>query len=727
MTLTPASVSARRRKGSSMKCRVCVIAALFSSALLATPIAGQSATKTTTAGVPPPTSSPIPIGPSAYLRITSAASDNFVYYHGGQLNADTFMYSGELFSLDLTKSWSKSYPAWTNLTLSTGTVKNPVAWGHSATMSSDQSKLYLTAPTNNQSDPFFYEYDIKTATWATISAPAAQAAAWSNRREAQLLTDPETGAIWYLGGSFNDNTETNEIDKFLNGAWSVNLATTEPDANRVDGPIPSVFNKFSAGTSHIYNNKIYLFGGFITTASGAPAYQSFQSLPVIDIAASPLIVRRQLTIGAVPPARHDHCSVLTASKKVIVFGGYDINTKTTFDDMWSLDLVTLTWQQIVPNNPTKPRYGHTCNIAGANMIVFGGQASAGSAGPVSVGFKDLQVYDVMTSTWMASYNPKKDTTPISQAMPGSSGPSSSKAKLSAGAIAGIVIGVVAFVAIISGIVYYRHRQRKLRAREAEMEKAAYLKSLGSPEERSQRKHSSQRRRRNNPYAASSPHSDSTRRFNNNGPGQGGGTSSISSPTMGYGSDLDTGVAAPGSFTGGGGGGGSNVQYLMQQLPDGTIAVQPVYLDHQPIQHLQHSPNMMYSENSSLGGFVNASLSPKKGTTQIQATDGTGVGEGNGTGTSPRPGHFVPPPAPPLAPNSAQGNTATNRFTAEASPYGELTSFSRGDGQPGSARVVQDPLTTSAIVVEEGDMDPFSSPVSARAVPHPSSPRQTRRH
>lgn len=146
---------------------------LLISTFLTTLVSAQSTSPTTTPTTLPTTSpQPTAIAPSAYLGTTSATSDNLIYYHGGQLNTPITQYSSELFSLDVTKSWSISAPAWTNLTVTSG-VLGPIAYGHSATMSKDQKTLYVTAPTNNKSSPFFYEYSIESATWSTASAPAA--------------------------------------------------------------------------------------------------------------------------------------------------------------------------------------------------------------------------------------------------------------------------------------------------------------------------------------------------------------------------------------------------------------------------------------------------------------------------------------------------------------------------------------------------------------------------
>jgi hypothetical protein len=104
--------------------------------------------------------------------MASATGDGQIFYHGGQLNQRELKYSNELYSLDVTKPWPISTPAWTNLT-STAAFGGPTAGGHSATMSNDLKSLYLTAPSGNASSPFWFKYNIQAKTWTADSAPAA--------------------------------------------------------------------------------------------------------------------------------------------------------------------------------------------------------------------------------------------------------------------------------------------------------------------------------------------------------------------------------------------------------------------------------------------------------------------------------------------------------------------------------------------------------------------------
>ncbi|KAF9190504.1 hypothetical protein BGZ51_008543 [Haplosporangium sp. Z 767] len=512
-------------------------------------------------------------------------------------------------------------------------------------MSKDLSKLYVTAPTGNTSAPFLYTYDIKTGIWSAQDAPSA--------RDAYLLTDTTTSAIWYFGGTLLNEFETNEFDRFLNGSWNTNIAVKDPLLGGDGSTL--LMNKFSHGTAHILDTKIYLFGGFSVTHSingvnGTKSYQSFQNIPWIDISTAIPTIGNQLTLGPVPPPRQDHCSVLTSSKRVIVFGGYDVNARATLADMWSLDLMTLTWQQIMAVNPRPPRYGHNCNLVGANMIVFGGRSSGELQDDVGYN-KDIQVYDVMKASWQNAYVPKEDLTPpslpIGTEANGGAGADRGNGGLSAGGIVGIVLAVLALVAVILGVALYRKRQKRIETRKAEVEKDVYLASLasdvgteGTDSRRGSSTNRRQRSHRNNPYQASatSPRSTSTRHLNSRAStaphtlGQSHSGGSIGGEPGTEEELLSDGIAeTPGG-----------VQYLMQHLPDGTIAVQPVYLDHQPLQ-LHHSPNMMYSESSSLKGYVNPPKTPSTSTAVMTATsDGATTGTRNNSNPILR--EFVPPPS-----------------------------------------------------------------------------------
>ncbi|KAF9921352.1 hypothetical protein FBU30_008637 [Linnemannia zychae] len=547
---------------------LCLSASLFSSSTAQ--VTGPVKPTGTATGGPAPTGTstpqpPVPAidAPNAYTGIASTSTKNFIYYQGGQLNQPgNITYTAELYALDVTKPWQKSNPAWINLTKPTSGAA-PQVGGHSAAMSPDGGSILVTAPWGDATKPFLYIYNIASTSWSTVNAPGANAASWTNRKNADLVTDPASGTTYLLGGSSAvDSTSTNEIDSYKNGDWTPQLTVNAATAGAAD------LNWFNSGTSVLFNSKIYIFGGF-SSSVGKRGYQSFQSLPYIDISTNPPTHGVQFALGNFPGPRQDHCTVLTDSKKVLLFGGYDANTKLSLADLWSLDMITMTWTQILATNPTKARHGHTCSIIGANMIVFGGLGIF--ADKTQAYQKDVQIYDVMLSKWMTEYAPKADNTAISDPPSGSNNSSSSG--LSTGALVGIVIGAVVVVGLAIGGFLYRRRQKQIEIKEAEMEKEAYLASLRPEGEDSAGKDSKLTPR----------HSPNTAR-----------ALGMSTPGMSHngayaGMDeilLNNAAGSPGM----GGQGQSNVQYLMQHLPDGTIAVQPVYLDHSGSASQMQSPS-----------------------------------------------------------------------------------------------------------------------------------------
>lgn len=121
----------------------------------------------------------------------------------------------------------------------------------------------------------------------------SQAPIWATRREAQLVTDPATSAIWYIGGATNGG-DTNEVDKFLSDAWNTNVPTVKKDAGSSGTGSPAIMGSYSAGTSHLIDGKIYIFGGFASAASSPRTYQTFQNLPWLDISTTPPTIGTQV-------------------------------------------------------------------------------------------------------------------------------------------------------------------------------------------------------------------------------------------------------------------------------------------------------------------------------------------------------------------------------------------------------------------------------------------------
>nr|PUA88465.1 putative kelch repeat protein [Toxoplasma gondii TgCATBr9]CEL72511.1 TPA: kelch motif domain-containing protein [Toxoplasma gondii VEG] len=76
--------------------------------------------------------------------------------------------------------------------------------------------------------------------------------------------------------------------------------------------------------------------------------------------------------GTAPLPRYGHSAVLVG-RRIIIFGGKGDRDRY-FSDLHALDTVTLTWYQGPQGQPgcPSPRFGHSCNLDGPSMYIFGG-------------------------------------------------------------------------------------------------------------------------------------------------------------------------------------------------------------------------------------------------------------------------------------------------------------------------------------------------------------------
>lgn len=110
------------------------------------------------------------------------------------------------------------------------------------------------------------------------------------------------------------------------------------------------------------------------------------------------VATRLRCLGAPPSARGGHTATLVGSK-VFVFGGHELRGAGQgfiyHNSVHVLDLKEMKWVafQRHRGTPPPPRYGHTANLQGSQIVIFGGKG-----GP-NVYFKDLHALDVETGTW----------------------------------------------------------------------------------------------------------------------------------------------------------------------------------------------------------------------------------------------------------------------------------------------------------------------------------------
>ncbi|KAF7729429.1 hypothetical protein EC973_004408 [Apophysomyces ossiformis] len=229
-------------------------------------------------------------------------------------------------------------------------------------------------------------------------------------------------------------------------------------------------------TTSLDNNIIYYIGGvnaFIYPGGNPNATNPYQVYPtlmsdILTFDTATLTWTLNTATGKLPSGRVYHTAVhLPNSNGILLYGGgvpVGLNgpTETVNDYCYVLNMSTFIWTQINDLGPLPgagPRFGHAAVVHGnRSMFILFGQDQNGNER------SDFQVMDLATFQWTNVYraNDQYNTnSTVPNTTPNKQGEGQA---ISAGAIAGIVIGSVAFVTIIAAIVALsvirRRRQMK---------------------------------------------------------------------------------------------------------------------------------------------------------------------------------------------------------------------------------------------------------------------------
>ena len=101
----------------------------------------------------------------------------------------------------------------------------------------------------------------------------------------------------------------------------------------------------------------------------------------------------------IQPSGRGGASVVYVDNKMVFFGGHFFegdNKFTYLDETWVLDVEKLKWRKINCNGQIPgPRYGHSAQLIGSRMFIFGGK------GPSGVLYKDVFFLDLETWIWVS--------------------------------------------------------------------------------------------------------------------------------------------------------------------------------------------------------------------------------------------------------------------------------------------------------------------------------------
>ncbi|KAF9430272.1 hypothetical protein BGZ94_007642 [Podila epigama] len=401
-------------------------------------------------------------GAGAYTQVNGK-----FYVHGGEHGHAIL--SGDLYSLDLTKSWTTSAPAWSQL------KSSPFANSyHTATHHPNNDVIYFLGRNidlSNKAPPtsFFNAYSIANDAWYTTPIPDTTVIPTpligdaSDRRDFQGAYDPERGIYVVVGGNnskgnvnfqtivhMKKDSSTTFKDAILGpGSFATEIqgaaiawlritprrkgALISLGGNNIFGTVP--FNTFPE-----YNATTDIWNLFITT-------QLATTLPNAD------------------------------ATTVFIYGGWSHPVKgrpLALNELWILDGATMVWKQGA--SPIGGNVGYAaCTVASNKLIVWGGFQYLNSTPPT---VNPMMIYDIATDKWITRYDPSPEYLALakqpSQPQPQPKAPKNvpepasppveqgdgeeTSNKPGLGAIVGGALAGVVTLAAILGFTFYRRRR-----------------------------------------------------------------------------------------------------------------------------------------------------------------------------------------------------------------------------------------------------------------------------
>ncbi|KAG0368236.1 hypothetical protein BGX24_002905 [Mortierella sp. AD032] len=374
-------------------------------------------------------------------------------------------------SLDLNVSWSKTAPAWKKLPDGPNQSIFPAAF------SSDEQTMYVFHIDGTNSP---YQYNVASGTWA-LTQITFQNMAWQGLN---VVTDPRTGLMYIPGGYNNVNIKLSSPTLTIMEIFDpITLSINQTQLPVLDQVFPVRWYYQNVWSSK-RNATLYFGGNYRQGETPLP-----QGLDNVITAFSPDTSTwfTLTTTGVSPAIRADHCMAANEDGSVVVIYGGRLRNNTVSGEVFILD-VERKWTSGVSG---PPRMYAACTVAGNQLIVWGGKSADNLLAP-----PDVMIYNFAANVWVDQYTPPasyaslKPPLKITRTIPPwgtatSSGlggtvtgtripspnptpnlnsPSPTPAPVSVGLIAGGVIGGLAMVTAVIGVIFVRYRRNQRRGR-----------------------------------------------------------------------------------------------------------------------------------------------------------------------------------------------------------------------------------------------------------------------
>jgi hypothetical protein len=217
----------------------------------------------------------------------------------------------------------------------------------------------------------------------------------NGRSEAFGVMDPVRRRLVFFGGDDGAPVNCNPNPHLVGGTWiydTVCAVFEEVTTNGDPGP-----RSRGASVYDPVNDRMVIFGGRTRTGNSGP-YTLFDDVWALDL--ETLTWEKLEISGTKPLARYNPAGGYNAlTHEMIIFGGTKGTSGMNYEplaDTWALHLDTLTWRQIQSTNNPSARVLHTAAVDADNnrLYVYGGTSSFFAAF-----FGDLWSLDLATGQW----------------------------------------------------------------------------------------------------------------------------------------------------------------------------------------------------------------------------------------------------------------------------------------------------------------------------------------
>jgi len=333
----------------------------------------------------------------------------------------------QAFLIDLTVSWNASAPIYKRL------AEGPMAYEAPSAISND-GQTWVTVIKRT-----CYTYNLQAAAWSPIIVDSSFDQVNTGYTAAK---DPETELVY--------------IPNIVQGVAGSSLMmldikaksfTTSPMLPTLQGA-----RGFAVAWSVEYKS-MYYFGGTVDGLFVFSKSTGQWSNPT--------------TTGTIPPPRMNPCLVsIEGGKRLMMASGRLKTNNASLDDIYTLDIATLSWVAGPSVARKDIRDGSACGLSNNQLVMWGGKYNE----PLSSTMASTTplIFNITDNKWTTSYiaPPPSASTSILPSSPGSSGSpgsnsSDTKSNGSLVVIVGSVVGALIVAAIAGGLVYY-FRSKKAR-------------------------------------------------------------------------------------------------------------------------------------------------------------------------------------------------------------------------------------------------------------------------